>query len=156
MLNLGQEQTVKTSERAWRLSRLEIPILHGFRDYIAEKIGDPFARAEKVIKMLPASEARARILEAEAVQDQLEGFSLTCPLAQRFMKTEEGMSRLVRLLLLKHQPEATDNDGLQILLQIGMEEAAKVVQNAEGRLPNGHAPAAKQPRASTGTTSTSS
>ncbi len=157
MLELGKAQTLTVGDKAWTLSKLGIPVIRGLRDYIVERIGDPFAKIDRVLKWLPVEEIQIRVKQAEQIAEQLESFSLQTPLAQRFLATEEGMARVFKLLLLPCHPDATDADGMAILMHLGAQEAAKVMQKAEGTLPNGAGDGAAVPEStgsSTGTTST--
>ena len=144
MLNLGAESTIDIDGRTFRISRVTVEVISGYRDWIRAQIGDPFDKIEKVKHYVAADELTKRIGQAEAILEQLESFSLSCPLCQRFMGTEIGLAKFWHMLLLKHQPKATLDDALDIVFAKGKEamEVAKALELATGKLvPNADLPA---------------
>lgn len=139
MLSLGKETTVEALGRTWRLGRLELRVIREFRDWIAAKVGDPFAKVERVLKFLDKEEGLKRIKEAESIADQLEGFSLQCPLAIQYRQTEEGMAILFRGMLRQHHPDVTDEQAFAVLQAAG-EKSQGIVADAQGNLPNAGQP----------------
>lgn len=118
-MDLGREVEIEAGGRTWRLGRLTVDVLFGFRDWIKDQVGDPFARLDRVLDRLPKEEALAAIREADDVCRQLERFSMQCPLAREWMNTELGAARMFQLLLLRHHPQATMDDGLLVAMELG-------------------------------------
>lgn len=137
MLELGKESPVEVDGKTWILGRMELSIIRGFRDWIKAQIGDPFDKVERVLKFIDKDEALARIKAAEAIRDQLEGFSLQTPLAKEWMGSELGMTELIRLLLQKRHPGTTSEEAFQLLMAMGGQLTAETLQQAQGSVPNG-------------------
>ncbi len=55
---------------------------------MADRIGDPFADAERFLGKLPDAEAVRMVAEAGDVARQLRGFSLSCPIAAEYLATD--------------------------------------------------------------------
>lgn len=154
MYNPGQEQTVTTPDgKTWRLARLELRLIREFRDWISQRIGDPFETVDKYIDKLPADQSMQMIREAESKRDQLRSFSLGCDLAKQALATEEGQAELMRLLLLRHQPKATGEDGLAVVVALG-EKLSDALEKASGDVPEGNGAVGNGIPGSTGTKST--
>jgi hypothetical protein len=132
MFELGREVTKTVNGKAYTFSRLERHIIEGFRDWIADQVGDPFADVERLLDKLPADEAKAMVKEAKETRDQLRSFSLGCPLAQRFLRTEIGMGQLAFLQLRGHHPDITPDDAFQVVLTLGAREVGNVVNKTSG------------------------
>jgi hypothetical protein len=159
MLELGSESVIEMDGKKWILSRFHIGILHAWRDWIAKQIGDPFATVERLAKYLDKSEMLPRIKDAEAICEQLRGFSMGCPLAKDWLKRESGLAELFKLLLTEHHPNITQGEVFALMCNVGdvdgLEDSLAKVQ---GSLPNAEAPAAAvspaSPESLTGKTST--
>ncbi len=148
MFDPGKESTLVALGRTWRTSRLEVRVVFGFRDYIRSAMpADPFADVERLARFLPAEEVVRRVREIDARLEQLEKFTLQCPLAKEHMATEAGGARFVQLLLEKHQPDVTLEEALQVALELGQSRMGQVVAAAAGQSPggNGGGPAVAEP-----------
>jgi hypothetical protein len=118
-MNLGEEVEVRVGEKTWRLGRLTVDVILGFRDWVAEQVGDPYAAAERVLPHLPKEDAVAAVKEAEATAKQLRQFSMQSPLAQSWAGTELGGAKLFQLMLRANHPAATHDDGLAVVMELG-------------------------------------
>jgi hypothetical protein len=145
MLELGKEQTIAVGAKTWRLGKLSVAAIRGFRAWIKERLGDPFAKVERVLPLLSKEDGLVRIKEAEAIAEQLESFSMQTPLAKRFMQSEEGIAVLFHQLMLPAHPDATVDDAMALLAELGEEKKAEVLAKAEGSLPNAEAGALAVP-----------
>lgn len=143
-MNFGSEQTIRYKDKSYRLGRLTIGVLESFRNYVAEVVGDPFLLAERFLGKIPAEESVRMVREAEAVARQLKQFSLSCPLAQEFMRTEAGMAYLYALMLRANHPEVTPDDALGMLQAMGEEQARVSLLRAQGDVP-GNPPGPARP-----------
>lgn len=139
MHNFGKETTVQAHGRSWKLARLDLGVIRGFRDWVREQLGDYGAVAERFIDKLPADKAMQLVKDVSEVEKQLRGFTLQCPIAQQYLATESGAAKLVHLLLVKHQPEATEDDAFAIVVELGQEELRKKLEEAKGEVPGGNA-----------------
>lgn len=143
MFELGREVVKTVGGKAYRFARLERSIVEEFRDWIATQEGDPFTNVKELIGVLDPAAARTWVAEAKEVKDQLRSFSLGCPLAQRYLKTEIGQGELCYLLLRKHQPEITRDEAFAVWTAIGAEEYGSVLAKTQGSPPkNAEPPAA--------------
>ena len=146
-MDLGREQVVTEADgkTRWTLSVLGPRVIFGFRDWISEQIGDPFAEAERFADKLPAADVLAMVKEAKAVKDQLAGFSIACHLAQQYLKTELGSGMLFKLLLELHHPDVTLEQAFVVLRRFGELKLAEgkdgsvasALATATGSVPNG-------------------
>ncbi|MES2342327.1 MAG: hypothetical protein V4597_11660 [Pseudomonadota bacterium] len=135
MLQLGKESEVKALGRTWTTGRLTVGVIESFRDWVATQEGDPFDLPDKYLDRLDPATVAAILKEAKDTRDQLRGFSLACPLAQKWLKNERGGAVLMHLLLKAHHPTATLDDALGILEEIGLAAAEQVVSDAHGSVP---------------------
>ncbi len=129
---------VKACGKEWVISaEPTVGCLLAFRDWIAEQEGDPFAGIREMVELgLPKEEAIIFIKEAREVKKQLACFSLNCPLAQRYLKTEAGSLAFAGLILRDALPNATEEE-LRAVLSAWSEKMARE-KEPEG---NGEAPA---------------
>lgn len=143
MLDLGKESVVEALGESWKMGRLELRVIRGFRNWIRERIGDPYAAVERFLKVLPQDMLLARLKQADAIAEELDRFSMSSPLAAKWMQTEEGAVKLAQLLFLSNHPDLTEEQAFQIL-QENPEGVATAIKAATGRMPggNGQAPAA--------------
>lgn len=155
MLNLGSEQVITLDDgRSFRLDKMRLRMIRDFRDWIAGRVGDPFAVAERFVDKLPGPEAMALVKEAEETKQELESFRLLGPLGLRFLLTEEGLTFVVGMLLQRHHPDADDDTREAVADAVG-ERLVEILQKAQGSVPNGAGPGEAPPAESTGTPSTS-
>ncbi len=146
MFKFGEDNEVKFNGKTWTLGRVTVAVIEGFRDWVKEEVGDPFAPVERVMALgvLEKADLVKRIKEAEDVVEQLLCFSLDCPLAKAFCKTERGSAKLFHLMLQVHHPTASLEDAFALAMHLmtsGQMQA--VLDKARGALPNGQAPAAE-------------
>lgn len=154
MINLGSEQAVEAAGKSYRLGKLKLRHIRAFRDWVAARVGDPFATAERFVDRLPPAEAMTLVKEAEQLKRELEGFRMLCPLGQRFLFTEEGMAFVTGLLLEEHHSGVGEDE----VQAVADELAGRVVEalaKAMGESPNAGGPGVPPPPAgSIGTPST--
>lgn len=158
MIDFGSTQTIETPRGSYTLDKLRLRQIREWRDHVAERLGDPFAEAERFVERLPREEAMKLLKEAEAVRDQLQAFSMFCPLSVRFLMTEEGLLWVARALLEKHHPQASEDD-VEAVGEVLAGRLVEVLTRAMGSVPNGpgeQAPAPQSPSESTGGGSTRS
>lgn len=147
MLDFGKETVIKSQGKTFILGRLELHVVRGFRDWIKEQVGDPFAEVERLntAGLLSKEEALVMVKEAGSVAKQLAQFSMGCPLAQAYGRTEMGLGKLVHLAFLTHHPDMSEEQAWAIMLEVGEEEMKENIKNAAGKLSsqgNPEAPAA--------------
>lgn len=142
MLHLGREVTVKALGREWTLSRASLGLVRAFRDWVKGREADPpgylGGLPEEYFRLLPKEEQLERVKRAESVNKQLRGFTLGCPLAKEHLGTEEGAAAFLRLLLLEHHPDVTDEIAFAVAVEAG-EQLQGAFQEANGKLPGGGA-----------------
>src|ERR1019366_9604641 len=74
-VSFGEEQTIETPDnRRWKLDKMRISIMERVREWVARKIGDPFATADRYVAKLPADATLKLIREAEDLRDELATF----------------------------------------------------------------------------------
>lgn len=139
MLELGKEQVVTAGGKRWTLSRLTVAAIHGWRDWVAGQVGDPFADLERFADRLSPQDFKAEFDAARLVKQELQNFSLSCPLARKFLASELGVSALFHQLLLPAHPDATPDDAFAVVQVLGA-GAAKALAAAAGNV-SGNAPA---------------
>ena len=131
MLQLGKETKIGKHTFA----RVELSVLEAFRDWVKEEVGDPFALCERWQGKMPPDEWLRLFKEAEATAKELEAFTMASAVAQRVLQTERGAAKIVQLLLLPNHPETTLDQAFQVLLEIGQDGLANVIQNGTGKVP---------------------
>jgi hypothetical protein len=142
MLKLGEEQIIETADgRSWRLGRLELRVVRAFRDWISHRVGDPFAIVERFLGKIGDAALMPYFKEAQDVRDDLTGFSLATKTAGRFLATEEGMAKLVALLLEPAHGKVSEEDAFLVAQAVATKLEA-VLSTASGSVPNAQAPAA--------------
>lgn len=155
MLKLGEEQVIQTPDgREWTLSRMELKVIRAWREYVQKREGDPFTIVDRYLGRVKDELLMPLLKDGEEVKHQLACFSLGCPLSQRHIATEEGLSYLVGLLLKKAHPQATEEDAYAVADAVNR-RLAEVLETAGGEVPpNAAAPAAASRGDSTGGKST--
>jgi hypothetical protein len=158
MLKFGEEASFKVGAVVYTLSPFDVDAINAFRDWVAARVDVPgkLETAERFADKLP--EEGTRILrEAMETQKQLDGFSMACPLAQDFMKTEAGMVEFYSILLRKKHPRITSAEVLTLIIHAGKElktASEKAQGKVGGAAKNGGAPGREAPASSTGPAST--
>ncbi len=143
MFTAGVEQTISLpSGQEFTLGRLSVAVLRTWRDWVANRVGDPFELVERFLGKIPEAESVRQLRAAEDLRDQLRYFNLGTPLAMKMLATEEGGAVLFKLLLQIRQPAATDDDGLAVAMHLIRTEAtAATLARAEGTEGNARAAA---------------
>jgi hypothetical protein len=120
-LSLDRKTKVRTAggRELW-LGPLAVGHVLGFRDWLRDQVGDPFARLDAPwFDKLPVDEQLRRVKAAEDTDEQLRKFSIICPLAQEWLATEAGAATFYQLLLQSHHPDATLDEALQVAAVLG-------------------------------------
>jgi hypothetical protein len=138
MLKLGQESTVTVGGKQWRLGRFTLPSLRLFKEFVERAIGDPFEEAKLLKDFVSKEEFAAIMREAVSIKRQLAGFTLGCPIAQKYMADPEGLVIIGRGLLSEHHADATDAEVFAVMMAAAEEagDVSKVIEKAQGILPN--------------------
>lgn len=143
---LGREISVEADGKVWRLPRLEYEIVLAFRDWIAEREGDPFADVKELAATLDAATVNEMVREAKEIKKQLQAFSIGSPLAKRYLTTEIGATELFYLLLRQHQPDVARAQAMRVVVELAQSKGiADVLAKLQGAPPaekNADAPAA--------------
>lgn len=146
MLRLGKVSEAQALGKTWKVSRLELRIVRAFRDWISDRVKRKFDRVDKYFDKLPPEEQVAHQRLESATYDQLDSFSITCPLAQDYLRTEEGMAHFAWLLLREHHPDVTEDEALSVWLELAdAGQTQEILVNAQGRLPSSGNPVAPAP-----------
>lgn len=154
MLNLGKETKVRALGREWTFSRVTLGRIREFKAWVKWAVGDPFAVVERFAGRLSETEVARMVKEAEATVKDLESFTLGSPLAQKWMRTEEGAAELARILLAEHHPDIDADSAFAVLSELGGNALAKAVADGSGHLPAKNVAGPDGRAESTGTPST--
>ena len=131
-----RETRVRACGREWVIpAEPSVGMILKFRDWCAGQLGDPFEGLETLAKCLPKEEMVALIKEARDTKQQLKCFSLTCEVAQRFLKTEAGGLKFTELLLRDAYPDMTDAEVREVTLAYGEQLAQHKASEGNGRAP---------------------
>lgn len=155
MIEFGSEQAIEANGRTYRLDKLRLKQIRRFREWVQERVGDPFATAERFVDRLPAAEAMSLVRRAEKVAEDLAAFSMVNETAQRHLLTEEGLTLVAAMLLERHHP-GLDEDEVTGVAEVLAGRVLAILEKAMGRVPNGEGGAAAAPAESTGGESTRS
>ncbi len=143
MSNLGRETTITVNGKSIKIGRLELAVLEELFAWIKKQEGDPFDDLERFIDKMPEAERAVLFREAQAKRNEMASLSLQSPIAQKYMKTPEGMGMMAMLLLRGGMPDITPSQAFDIFQQIPEEKLREIMQNAQGKSPvkNGALPA---------------
>lgn len=142
--------------RKYCFGRIGLPLLLKFAEWVAEKVGDPFAEASRLLEAVErqpegkfkdalAAEYFAERNQAKAVAEQLKFFDIACPLAHRALGCQDGQSKLCHLLLQAAHPDIMEEEAFEVFQLIGQDELARVTQRGMGKAEkNGVRPAAPE------------
>lgn len=136
MFELGREVAKTVGNKTYVFARLERRIIEQFRDWIAEREGDVFALAKETLALGIEKELAKEIIEdCKSKKAQLAAFSMGCPLAEKYLKTELGFGELFYLLLRDKQPDITRDEAQQVFFVLA-EEATDILQKTQGKPPS--------------------
>lgn len=142
MLQLGKEQVVRVAQKQWKLGRLTEGVINNFRDWISERVGDPYEAPLRIAERCSREYADQLFREAKEVDDALKHFSIASPLAQSYLATETGSAKLLHEMMLVNHPDATLDDAMELAVHIGQQKLATTLERASGTIPDaGKAPA---------------
>jgi len=131
--HLGRESELTALGRTWRISRWTRKIWNDWLDWAKTVLPDPVDTAQKRIEKWPAH------LQAEVARDALDranmGLSIGSRPVSALMDSPEGACQLLYLLLKKHQPDVTEDDAMDILMEVGLEAVQKRFDRASGTPP---------------------
>jgi hypothetical protein len=99
---------------------------------------------ERFVGRVPDAEAAWLLKDAVDTKDSLKYFSLSCPVARRWMNSEEGIAALLLALMRAKHPGATEDDALTVSREINArlaEVLRKAAGGGEGPKAEGAAPA---------------
>lgn len=130
--------------RKVKFGGVTLPLIRKLGDWIAERVGDPFAEASRLLEIVErqpegafkeklAAEFFAERERAKAVAEQLKYFDLACPLAAKVLNTTEGMVKMTHLLMIVGNPEITEEEALEVFTHIGQEELVKLLSKGAGQ-----------------------
>lgn len=134
MFDPGRETPLSANGKTYTVSRLTVEAVLAFRDWVREQTGDPFADLLRCMDKLPADFAKEQYVEAKALRDQLECFSLQTPLAQKWMQTETGIAEFMRIMLAAKHPGITANEAFQVVMAAGKDKMKATIDKAQGQL----------------------
>jgi hypothetical protein len=138
MLDFLTGGPLRVGHKTYTLSPADVGITLAFRDWIAEREGDPFDGLDKIVALLPKEDAVPLIKEAKSIKDQLRCFDLQTPLAQKHIKTQVGATELMRLLLVEHHPQITDREIFQVLAALAKQMQKDQSKEANSQEPEGN------------------
>jgi hypothetical protein len=107
-------------------------------EWAATIIPDPLEVVKKHLKDFPPEQA-SRLVEIageKAVNYLQENSADVAALLQRV----DGLGYLFYLLLRPHQPEVTLDEAFDVVVDLGLEAAARLRERAEGRVPPAEGP----------------
>jgi hypothetical protein len=138
MLNLGREATVEALGQTWRVARQELALFSKFIDWVKEQVGDPFSAAEKYMDRASPAVAALLVRDAKEEADALAKRDWGSRVVQRYAQSTSGRVRLFLLQLQVNHPDATEQQAVDILAEIGQQEAARVHRETAGEAPPGN------------------
>lgn len=139
MIEFGAQQTVTTAGGAeFTLDKLRNRHLLEIVKTIRASHGDVLAPCERFQERLSSPDLKELIKEAVAFGRRLEGLFFSDPEVQAYVNSAEGSWHVVKLLLKRHHPKATDDEVDDVYSAIvEQEKAAQLLATATGKLPNG-------------------
>jgi hypothetical protein len=135
--HIGRETEIKALGQTWKLARLDRGIWRKWIDWAKTQLPDPVEEALKVVDRLKPEVASAVV--QKALEEKTSFLSLESPKVAALMRAPEGMMQLLYLLLKKHQPEATEDDAMAIVMEVGEATTHANFDKASGTLPRGNA-----------------
>jgi hypothetical protein len=131
--HIGRETEIQALGRTWQLARLDRGIWRKWIDWAKTQLPDPVEEALKVVDRLKPEVASAIV--QKALEEKTSFLSLGSPKVNALMRAPEGIVQLFFLLLQKNHKDATEDDAMAIVLEIGEEAAQTSFDKASGTLP---------------------
>lgn len=134
--HVGREQTITALGREWTLARWDRRVWADFLDWAKTVLPNPAAEAAAFLALVPPSdEVTRRAIVAEALKCKMDYLSVASPRVVDLIGTLEGTTKLVAILLQKHQPGTTDETAYEIITSAGKDRMQDVLQACAGVLP---------------------
>ena len=128
--HIGQEQTIKVNGRDWRLSRWTRAIWREWLEWAKKQIPDPVEECAKILDKFPKDLQEKMV--TWALEKKSRVLSLGSPEVNALFDDPEGTCHLLYLLLKKHQPDATEDDAMDVFNALGQEVLNKHFDLAAG------------------------
>jgi len=129
--HIGREQVVEALGRRWKLARWDRGVWKDLLEWARPQVPDPIEAISKHLDKLPPEVAKYAV--DAALKAKRAFLSINSPEVQTVLGSLEGISKALYLLLLPHQPNATEDDAYAILMEVGPEEMQKRLAVALGR-----------------------
>jgi hypothetical protein len=129
--------------RHWKLARLTMAVWGKIWPWVKERLPDPFDGLDRIIDKLDPGMASKLISDAR--HQAIAMNSLESDEAKALLATLEGQVWSFWAQLSVNHPDVTPDEALDILLEVGRGEVAKMRKITEGEMPpagKGEAPAA--------------
>jgi len=120
----------------WKVSRLELRLVRELRDWIEVKVKRKLERIGRFFDRLTSEDQLAHLRWESSIADQMDSFSIGCPLAREYLATEEGMAYFGRLMLTEHHPDISEDQAFAVWMELAESgRSDQVLADAQGRLP---------------------
>jgi hypothetical protein len=159
--HVGRETELKgVCGRDWKLARLTRGITRKFEEWAGAQLTSPVKAAREEVEALAVraveikrdknldDETRAELLAANLRQrEQITEAAIErsqVPLSARagaMLNTQAGATHMLYLLLQKHQPDVTEDEAFDVLLEVGLDGVQSKIDEAAGVAPPKNAPA---------------
>jgi len=133
MAHLGRETEVQALGRTWKLARFDRATWRQWMDWAKTQLPDPVEEALRIIDRLP--EKVAGEIVRKALDEKAIHLGLGSPKVNGLLGSVEGAAYLAYLLLRKYQPEAGEEEGWQIVLELGLKVMQEKFDQASGAVP---------------------
>jgi len=159
--HIGREATIEgVCGRAWKLPRLTRGITVKFEEWAGAQLANPIKAAREEVEALAVraveikrdksldDETRAELLAANLRQrEQITEAAIErsqVPMSARanaLLNTQAGATHMLYLLLKVHQPDVTEEQAFDVLMEIGLDAVQEKIDTAAGVAPPKNAPA---------------
>lgn len=134
-MSLGKETEIQALGKTWRVGRMTLGIIEAWFDWVASRVGDPYAVAKSMIKDLSREDATELLKQAKKTKQQLDSLDLNGEIAEMFLSTPSGVTRMFMLLLKQHHPEMDADTAFAILGELDPSKTAEALKRAAGKTP---------------------
>lgn len=131
--HIGKEQTVQALGQTWRLQRWSRAVWGEFLAWARTQLPDPLEVARRAMELWGKEHHQA--IGQDALDRANSAISIGSKAVNELLESPEGACYLLFLLVKKHHPDVTQDQAMDILMEVGLEAMKKKFDGASGQAP---------------------